>query len=349
MRGKSITARHLSRYFVNEGLSQYTHVSDQHSTYGTKVIVATDREAHYALDEILGNATDLPITEHAVDTHGVTLVNFALFDLVGLLLSPRIRDLGGITLHRMGRRRDYTAKYPTAGPLLTGTVDQELIAAQWDDMLRLSASLKYGHATASLLVGKLSASSRQNALAAGLKEWGAVRRTIYAARYLSDETYRRKIARQLNKGESLHALRRIIHFGTEGKMRRRHHEQQTEQAWCLTVVTNAVVTCNPGSPRRRPQRRQEALSKVDFSLADGLSGAVRNGGRRRQASPARPRSFSSLRLFPVATGRQGGCDTQPIYQLVDRYRRRPPGCSCRGRVRKRSTCTNTLFDLLHPG
>jgi TnpA family transposase len=34
-------------------------------------------------------------------------------------------------------------------------------------------SLKFGHATASLLVGKLSASGRQNALAAALKEYGA--------------------------------------------------------------------------------------------------------------------------------------------------------------------------------
>jgi len=34
------------------------------------------------LDEILGNATDIPITEHATDTHGVTLVNFGLFDLL---------------------------------------------------------------------------------------------------------------------------------------------------------------------------------------------------------------------------------------------------------------------------
>ena len=97
-RGKSVTARALSRYFANEGLSTYTHVTDQHATYGTKVIVATRREAHYVLDEILGNATDLPITEHATDTHGVTLVNFGLFDLLGLQLSPRIRDLGLITL-----------------------------------------------------------------------------------------------------------------------------------------------------------------------------------------------------------------------------------------------------------
>lgn len=60
----------------------------------------------------------------------------------------------------------------------------ELIAEHWDDLLRLAGSLKFGHATASLIVGKLSASSRQNALAAALKEYGALRRTIYAARYL---------------------------------------------------------------------------------------------------------------------------------------------------------------------
>jgi TnpA family transposase len=86
-------------------LSTYTWVTDQHATYGTKIIVATKREAHYVLDEILGNATDLPITEHATDTHGVTLVNFGLFDLLGLQLSPRIRDLGRITPYRSGRAR----------------------------------------------------------------------------------------------------------------------------------------------------------------------------------------------------------------------------------------------------
>lgn len=101
-RGKSTTPRPMSRYFADQGLSTYTHVTDTHATYGTKVIVATKREAHYVLDEILGNATDLPITEHATDTHGVTLVNFGLFDLLGMQLSPRIRDLGRITLYRPG-------------------------------------------------------------------------------------------------------------------------------------------------------------------------------------------------------------------------------------------------------
>ena len=37
-------------------------------------------------------------------------------------------------------------------------------------------------------------------------------------------------------------LRRDLHYADEGAVPRRHLEQQTEQAWCLTLTTNAVVT-----------------------------------------------------------------------------------------------------------
>jgi TnpA family transposase len=243
-KGKSITARSMSRYFARgQGVSVYTHVSDQHSTIDTKVIVATAPEGHYVLDGILGNDTDLPIVEHATDTHGASLANFALFDLVGKQLSPRIRDLGKITLYRTGPQAEFVARYPHAGPLLTRRLNTELITATWDDLLRVAASVKYGHATAALVVGKLCSSKRQqNALTTAIKEYGALRRTVYAARYLADETYRRRIARQLNKGENLHSLRRDLAYAGEGAVRRRHHEQQSEQMWCLTLATNAIVT-----------------------------------------------------------------------------------------------------------
>ncbi|WP_256255831.1 transposase [Actinomadura madurae] len=78
----------------------------------------------------------------------------------------------------------------------------------------------------------------QNTLAAALKEWGMIKRTIHAARYLSDPLYRREISRQLNKGESLHALRRELHYAQQGTIVRPHLTDQTEQAWCLTLLTN---------------------------------------------------------------------------------------------------------------
>ncbi len=68
------------------------------------------------LDGILGNQTDLLITEHATDTHGATLANFALFDLVDLQLSPRIRDLGKITLYRTGPGRGPSSRPATRPP-----------------------------------------------------------------------------------------------------------------------------------------------------------------------------------------------------------------------------------------
>ena len=241
VRGKSLTGREMT-VFGGQVLSTYTHVSDQHSTFGTKVIVATTREAQYVLDDFLGNATDLPIHEHATDTHGVTLINFALFDLVGKVLSPRVRDLGKIAMIRDDTPAAITSQYPHAGPLLSARWNENLVEACWPDLLRMAGSLKYGQATASLVVGKWSAASRQNTLAAALKEWGMLRRTIHAAQYLSDPAYRRKIARQLNKGESLHALRRDLHYARQGTVGKPHLADQTEQAWCLTVLTNSVIT-----------------------------------------------------------------------------------------------------------
>jgi hypothetical protein len=93
--GKVRMATALPRYFgYGKGVTFYTWTSDQFSQYGTKVIPTTVRDATYVLDEILDNETELPILEHTTDTAGYTEIVFALFDLLGLQFSPRIRDLG---------------------------------------------------------------------------------------------------------------------------------------------------------------------------------------------------------------------------------------------------------------
>jgi len=240
-RGRSLTARALSRYFLDEGTTTYTHVSDQHSTYGTKVIPTTWREAVAVLDEIFGNPTDLPIAEHTTDTAGQTLATFGIFDLAGLQFSPRIRDIGRLQLYRLGAGSSWRARYPHAGALLTQPIQTQLIADHWNDLLRLVGSMKFGHTTASLLIAKLHASSRQNALARALQEYGRLVRTIYLCRYVANEELRRRVRRQLNKGESLHALRRDLFFAHQGHVRRRHLDDQVDQAMCLTLVTNAAV------------------------------------------------------------------------------------------------------------
>src|SRR5262249_54444169 len=152
--GKIRNATPLPRYFgYGRGVTFYTWTSDQFSQYGTKVIPATVRDATYVLDAILDNETELSLVEHTTDTAGYTEIVFALFDLLGMQFAPRLRDLGDQRLYRLDRG----TAYPTLQPKLKGLIQQPLILARWDDMLRVAGSLKLGWVTASLLISKLQA------------------------------------------------------------------------------------------------------------------------------------------------------------------------------------------------
>jgi TnpA family transposase len=238
---KTRNATALPRYFgLGQGLTFFSWTSDQYSQYGSKVAPSTSRDATYVLDEILDNETELPIVEHATDTAGYTEMLFALFDLLGLQFAPRIRDLGEQRLYRMDR----TKTYQHIEPLLKGVINQEMITNAWDDLLRVAGSLKRGWVTSSLFISRMQAYPRQNALARALQEYGRLVKTLFILRYLENPDYRRRIHAQLNKGEALHALRQFLFFANQGYIRRHQPEDQANQASCLNLVTNAVVTWN---------------------------------------------------------------------------------------------------------
>jgi TnpA family transposase len=198
------------------------------------------RDATFVLDEILDNETELPILEHTTDTAGYTEIVFALFDLLGLQFSPRIRDLGDQRLYRLDRSKTYQ----NLEPRLKGRIRRDLILRHWDDLLRVSGSLKRGWVTASLLISRLQSYRRQNALTRALQEYGRLVKTVFILRYLESEQLRRRINTQLNKGESLHSLREFLFFAHRGKIRRRQEEEQVHQATCLNLLTNSVIAWN---------------------------------------------------------------------------------------------------------
>jgi len=141
-------------------------------------------------------------------------------DLTQLLASNRL-----VTLTGPG-----PAGSSTASALLKGSINRQLIVNRWDDLLRVAGSLKLGWVSASLLIARLQASPRQNALTRALQEYGRLMKTLFVLRYLESEEYRRRINRQLNKGEALHALRRFLFFAERGTIRQHQQEDQANQA-----------------------------------------------------------------------------------------------------------------------
>ena len=238
---KARNAVSIPRYFgYGRGLTYYTWTSDQYSQYGTKVVSSTIRDATYVLDEILDNETELTILEHTTDTAGYTDLVFGLFDLLGFQFSPRLADLADKILYCVDKK----IRYKHINSLITGKIDIDLILRHWDDLLRIAGSLKQGFVTASLLISKLQSRPQKNALTKALQEYGKLNETIFILKYLQSPEYQKKIRVQLNKGEAIHALRRDVFIANEGKIRKRNHENQLNQAACLNLVVNAITVWN---------------------------------------------------------------------------------------------------------
>jgi hypothetical protein len=76
------------------------------------------------------------------------------------------------------------------------------------------------------------------------KELGRIAKTLYLLAYIDDETYRRRVLTQLNRGEDRQGLARAIYHGQRGEIRKRYRVGQENQLSALGLVTNIVVLWN---------------------------------------------------------------------------------------------------------
>jgi len=189
-------------YGTGKGATIFRFVSDQFSSFYTKVINTNSRDAVHDIDGLLHHETDLEIEEHYTDTAGYTDQVFGLTHLLGFRFAPRLRDLADARLYTFGKPSDY----PKLEKLLRSQINTKIIRDNYDDVLRLAHSIREGTVSASLIIGKLGSYSRQNRLATALREMGRIEKTIFILDYISDEALRRRIQRGLNKGD-LHPLR----------------------------------------------------------------------------------------------------------------------------------------------
>ena len=236
----SLLASFYPRYFgyYERAVGVYTHVSDQHSVFASRVISCAPREALYVLDGLLENDTVLAPRAHTTDSHGSTEQVFALCYLLGIAFMPRLADLGDIQLYRLDRVRSYGALDP-----LMRTVDTAVIVEQWDHIVRIAASIRDRSSPAHVVVDRLAANASDRP-AKALTMLGRVVRTAFIMRYLHEAKLRDRIQLQLNRGEGRHALTKRLFFGNDGVFRTGEADELMNKVSALSVLSNAVLVWN---------------------------------------------------------------------------------------------------------
>jgi TnpA family transposase len=255
------------KYGSTPGVQFYTHISDQYAPFHTKVINVGVRDATYVLDGLLYHESDVQIEEHYTDTSGFTDHVFALMQLLGFKFAPRIRDLNDKKLFIPEASTGYSALSEHIG----GTINSKKIIQNWDEILRLAASIKNGTVTASLIVKKIGSYPRQNGLAVALRELGKIERTLFMLDWYMSPELRRRVTVGLNKGEARNALARAVYFNRFGEVRERSFENQRYKASGLNLVTAAIVLWNTVYIEKAVEHLKEQGEEINEELLQHLS------------------------------------------------------------------------------
>lgn len=229
-------ARH---FWYRRGITIVAHAADIWMPFYPQVMQDTS-EALYVIDALCHHETDFDIQEHYTDTASATYHVFALCRMLGFRFAPRIRAIT--------RKYLYTVEPLTVDkalqPLIQGTVESELVVPNWDEMRRLSASIRHGTVSASLMMRKLASYPKQNQLALAFKEVGKLERTIFVLNYILDRSLQRRNLRGLNKGEAIWGAARAFNIGRDGEMYDRDFDAQMNRASSTMLLVAMLSAWN---------------------------------------------------------------------------------------------------------
>ncbi|MBZ0187830.1 MAG: transposase [Candidatus Obscuribacterales bacterium] len=122
-------------------------------------------------------------------THGFTEQLFGLCYLLGFSFMPRVKDLPDQRLYKF----DNSIDIGDLEPVFEAPIDLTSISEQWDQLVRVAASLKNKVAPSHVVLHRLLNASPSDRVAKALTALGRLVKTVYLLRYISDPALRRKV------------------------------------------------------------------------------------------------------------------------------------------------------------
>ena len=123
-----------------------------------------------------------------------------------------------------------------------GKIDLAKIRRNWEDILRVVASIYTGTVRAYDVVTMLQRDGRPTAIGEAIAAYGRIFKSLHILNYIDlDESYRRDIKGIRNLQEGRHALARKICHGKKGELYHRYERGLENQLGALGLVLNCVV------------------------------------------------------------------------------------------------------------
>ncbi len=220
----------------------YTHVRDGWGIVYDQPIVLNERQAGVAIEGVVRQSAVEDVGQLAVDTHGYTDFAMAVAKLLGFDLCPRLADIK----HRKLYALKGTTVAEVLDPVMACNLEISVMEAVFDEMVRISASIRSGQCSAVQALTRFGSAARGQSVYDGGVQFGQMLCTIFKIDYLLNPVFSSEIRHALNRGESSHTLQHAIHAGKIPAALSKRTESLAAVSSALSLLSNSVMAWNAG-------------------------------------------------------------------------------------------------------
>uniref|UniRef100_UPI00404A0E40 Tn3 family transposase n=1 Tax=Fulvivirga sp. TaxID=1931237 RepID=UPI00404A0E40 len=228
--------------YRGRGVMIYWHVEKKSTCIYSQLKSCSSSEVAAMIEGVLKHCTNLEIDRNYVDTHGQSEVAFAFSHLLNFSLMPRFKSLSKKKLYLPNN--DIKTDLDHLTPILTRSIDWNLIAEQYDQMIKYTTALKLGTAKAEAIMKRFTRNNLQHPTYKALQELGKVIKTIFLCEYLTSKPLRIEINEGLNVVENWNSANGFIFYGKSGEISTNNLEDQELSVLCLHLLQNSLVYVN---------------------------------------------------------------------------------------------------------
>jgi TnpA family transposase len=238
----SLNANYSFKYFgKGQGVTVYSFRDERDLLWHSTVFSSGERESAYVIDGLMHN--DVVKSDiHSTDSAGFSEAIFGIAYLLGFSYAPRFKNLKRQKRYIFKSRRNIDRSSWKIKP--NGYIDTDLIEQNWDDILRLIATLKLKEVTASDLFRRLNSYSQQHAVYRASKTFGKIIKSLFILHIIDDVELRQAIERQLAKIEHAHRFTRAVSVGNPREFIQAEKQEQEIAEGCKRLLKNCIICWN---------------------------------------------------------------------------------------------------------
>ena len=267
VRVDSLNANYSFKYFgKDQGVAAYTFRDERDLLWYSTVFSSAERESAYVIDGLMHNEV-VKSDIHSTDAFGFSELVFAVSHLLGFSYAPRFKNLERQRLYIFRSRKGSDRSAWKIKP--AGYADDEIVIQQWDEILRLIATIKLKEVTASDLFRRLNSYSNQHALYQALKAFGQVPKSLFILQVIDDPVLRQAIEKQLDRIEHVHRFTRAVSVGNPREFLQAEKEDQEMAEACKRLIKNCIICWNYLYLSQKLEEIEDAATRQVFLVCCG--------------------------------------------------------------------------------